>query len=145
MAARSQKSSEKSPQRLGRRSSPSSRDQLRAAEVRRGEAEAARAELEVAKLAGEISRQPLEELLLEARIEEGRAEVDRRRSQTEATDFTTLREKALLVVLLLMAILILALVLLNPPMLETLGAGGALAGLFGFVGGRYGARSRESD
>jgi hypothetical protein len=99
-------------------------------------AEAARAELEVEKLAREITRQPLAERLLEVQIEEGRAEVARRRSQAEANDFATLRDKALLVVFLLTVILFLALAIANPTMLKMLGAGSALVGMLSLVGRR---------
>jgi hypothetical protein len=138
MAARSQKGSEKAAQRLDRQLLPISRDPRRAAKVRQAEAEAARAEHEVAKLAGELSRQPLERRLLEVRIEEGRAEVDHRRGEIEANDFAILRAKALLVVFLLLVILMLALALIDPTMLETLGTNGFLAGIVGFAGGRFG-------
>jgi hypothetical protein len=99
-------------------------------------AEAARAELEVEKLAREIARQPLAEQLLEVQIEEGRAEVARRRSQAEASDFATLRDKALLVVFLLMMILFLALAIANPTMLKMLGPGSALVGVLSLAGRR---------
>jgi predicted phage tail protein len=136
MAAKSQKSSEKPPQRLRRQLLPSSRDPLRAAEIRREMAEAAKAELEVKKLAREIARQPLAEQLLEVQIEEGRAEVARCRSQAEANDFATLRDKALLVVFLLMVILFLALAIANPTMLKMLGASSALVGVLSLAGRR---------
>lgn len=136
MAARSQKGSEKPLQRLSGSLPASSRDRLLAAEVRRGEAEAARAELEVAKLAGEIARHPLEEQLLEVEVAEGRAEVELRRSQTKANAFSDLRDKTLLIVFLLMVILFLALAIIDLSMLKMLGGGAALLGGLGLLGRR---------
>jgi cytochrome c-type biogenesis protein CcmH/NrfG len=84
-------------------------------------AEAARAELEAQKLAGEVARQPLEDLLLEVRLQEGRAEVARRLAETKSLEDGSVRSTAYLVVFLLLVIFILVLALIDPQLLENIG------------------------
>jgi hypothetical protein len=77
----------------------------------------------------------------ELRIETGRAEVDRCRSQTKANEFATFRGKVMLAAFLLLATFFLVLALVDPPKLGAQCSGGGLAGLLGllgFLGGRYG-------
>jgi hypothetical protein len=93
------------------------------------EADTRKAKLEAEKLAGEIAQQPLQAQQLESQSA-------REDAETRGTDFSTLRDQALLVVFLLMIILILVLTLVNPPMLKTLGAGGLLVAIFSILGYR---------
>jgi hypothetical protein len=102
--------------------SPVSIDEaLRAAELWVKVAEAARAELEAQKLAGEVARQPLEDQLLEVRFQEGLAEVARRQAETKSLEDGTFRSIAYLVVFLLLVIFILVLALIDPQLLENIG------------------------
>jgi hypothetical protein len=94
---------------------------LRAAELRVKEDEAARAELEAQKLAGEVARQPLEERLLDVQTREGLAEVSRRQAETRSLEDAGFRSAAYLVVFLLLIIFILALALIDPQLLENIG------------------------
>ncbi|MGN6587952.1 MAG: hypothetical protein ACTHKT_10865 [Solirubrobacterales bacterium] len=94
---------------------------LRTAELRAREAEATRTELEVRKLAGEVARQPLEERLLEVQIQEGRAEITRRRMEARSLDSARYRSNAYIVVFLLLIVFILALALVDPRLLDVMG------------------------
>jgi hypothetical protein len=127
LAALQKKNSEKRHEQLWSQASLSAVEAFRTVEIRQREAEAARTELEVRKLAGEVARQPLEEELLEVQIEEGLAEIARSGSEVKSLDAARFRGDVLLVVSLLMIILILSLAMVNPKLLEAIG--GALPGL----------------
>jgi hypothetical protein len=100
MAVSQEKGSEALRQRLQRASSPYLSD--------------ARAELELEKLAGEISRQPAEEDLLHAQVELAHAEA-------KSLDAARFRADVLLMVFLLLLNLVLALAVVNPHALEVVG------------------------
>jgi hypothetical protein len=121
MAAPEKKVSDWPPQWLRRGLAASPEEASRAAELQVKEVETARAELEVQKLATEVARGPLEKQLLEVRIQEGLAEIARRRAETRSLDDAGFRADVYLILALLLIILILALAVVDPQLLKIVG------------------------